>query len=74
MNTASPPHAISLSTLPNGMLREQAAILCRHFRQCGEAQGRWFAAAALAERVHALIAPRFVSTLLVVALVLGIAL
>jgi len=69
MNTASPALAP-----PNRALREHVAALRRHVQQCHDAQGRWFRAAAMAERVHGLIAPRFVSTVAVaLVVILGLA-
>lgn len=47
--------------------------LCRHLEQCHAARGRWFGAAMLAERVHALVAPRFATTVALAALLLLIA-
>ena len=65
--------AASPALVANRVLRDNAAALRRHFEQCHAARGRWYGAAALAERVHGLIAPRFVSTAAVAFVILGIA-
>jgi hypothetical protein len=36
--------------------------LRRHLQDCRLARGRWFPAAACAERLHGIVAPRFVTT------------
>ena len=36
--------------------------LRRHVVQCRAGRGRWFSAAAWAERLHGMLAPRFVTT------------
>ncbi|MBC7940022.1 MAG: hypothetical protein H7Z19_09715 [Chitinophagaceae bacterium] len=56
---------------PN-MLGEQTATLRRHVQQCSLARGRWFGAAALGERVHGWIAPRLISTVAVVLVLMGL--
>ncbi|WP_284616644.1 hypothetical protein [Aquabacterium humicola] len=55
---------------PNRMLREQATDLRRHLQHCHAAQGRWFPAAVMAERLHSLVAPRFVTTVAAAVLLL----
>ena len=69
MNTAAPSSAFAA----NLMLGEHASALRRHVQQCRDARGHWFGAAALAERVHVLIAPRFVSTVVVAVVLLALA-
>lgn len=44
--------------------------LCRHVAQCRAGRGRWFSAAARAEQLHDLLAPRFVTTVAVAAALL----
>ncbi len=76
MSQANPAYTTAATlglAVPNRVLREHASALRRHLQQCGAAQSRWAGAAALAERLHGLLAPRFISTLLVAMLVLGIA-
>lgn len=58
--------------LPATMLTEQVQALDRHLQHCRAARGHWFGAAAWAERAHALVAPRFVTTLGGVALLLAL--
>ncbi|NRF68137.1 hypothetical protein HLB44_14180 [Aquincola sp. S2] len=58
---------------PNRMLREHAAGLRRHLQHCRAAQGRWFSAALVAERVHRQMAPRFVTTVAAAVLLLSAA-
>lgn len=65
------PHKPLIS--PNRMLREHAATLRRHLQHCQAAQGRWFPAAVIAERLHLQMAPRFVTTVAVAALLLSAA-
>ena len=47
-----------------GDLRNQAGELRRHLRQCAANRSRFLSAAQMAERVHGLVAPRFVTTIL----------
>ena len=60
------------STLPApGRLPEQAAALGRHLQTCHDAQA-WQAPAWMwLERTHALLAPRFFTTVLIAALMLA---
>lgn len=51
-------------------LGEHLLSLGRHVRQCQAAQQRWVRTARLAERAHGLLAPRFMTTVVVGALVL----
>lgn len=51
-------------------LGEHLLSLARHVRQCQAAQQRWVGTARLAERAHGLLAPRFMTTVAVGALVL----
>lgn len=51
---------------------EYSADLGRHFGQCSVARGRLFPAAQFAERVHGLVAPRFVTTILGAALLIAL--
>jgi hypothetical protein len=60
----------ALSLSPAALLTEQGQLLHRHVQQCQAARGRWFQAAAWAELAHGLVAPRFVTTVSVAALLL----
>jgi hypothetical protein len=62
-------------TMPTSspLLRDQSLSLRRHLLQCHHARGRWFGASVWAERAHGLIAPRIVSSIVVLALILGLA-
>lgn len=51
---------------PN-LLRQQSSALKRHLSDCRAARGRWFEAALWAELAHAALAPRFVTTVAVLA-------
>ena len=62
------PHNPLIS--PNRVLREHAAALRRHLQHCQAAQGRWFPAAVAAERLHGVVAPRFVTTVAAVAVLM----
>ena len=62
MPTSSPPVSL-LKNLHQSELR-------RHVAQCRAGRGRWFSAAAWAERLHGLLAPRFVTTVAVAAALL----
>ncbi len=44
--------------------------LSRHLQQCHLARGRWFGAAMLAEELHQLVAPRFATTVVLLAVVM----
>lgn len=48
-------------------------ILKGHFKVCQESKGRWFDLQCLAESAHGFVAPRFVTSLVMVMVVLGIA-
>ena len=50
-------------------LRELGA----HVSRCNGCRGRWFALRCAADAVHDFVAPRFVTTLLVVGVVIGLA-
>jgi hypothetical protein len=55
---------------PSRPLQEHSQLLRGHLQACREARGRWFPAAACAERLHHIVAPRFVTTVtLAVALI-----
>lgn len=62
------------TTLPavNVMLGEQIVQLRHHLVQCQAARGLWFSAAVVAEGLHQLLAPRFVTTVVLVGLVLAL--
>ena len=62
MTTSSPPASL-LMTLHQSELR-------RHVAQCRAGRGRWFSAAAWAEQLHCMLAPRFVTTVAVAAALL----
>ncbi|HSI49871.1 MAG TPA: hypothetical protein VLA61_16485 [Ideonella sp.] len=66
MTTAAAPLA---ACLPH----DQSAALGRHLQQCEQARGPWFVAAQVAERLHALVAPRFATTVALLALGLALA-
>jgi hypothetical protein len=55
---------------PTVALFDQSPALTRHLQQCHAARGRLFQAAAWAELAHGLVAPRFVSTVSVAAVLL----
>ncbi len=55
---------------PSALLREQSLSLKRHLQQCRSARSRLFRAAAWAELTHGLIAPRFVTTVSLAAVLL----
>lgn len=57
-----------------GLLKRQAAELRDHMRQCRAQQSRWQLPAEWAERIHEVMAPRFVTTVLVVGGLLSIGL
>ena len=65
--TVAPPPA---PTRPGLRLTDTAASLRAHLHECRAAQGRWLAASMAAERLHGLIAPRFVSTVALGALLM----
>jgi hypothetical protein len=66
MSTATSPFLRQATNDANAQLRH-------HLIQCDLARGRWFSAAMLAERVHAIVAPRFATTVALVALLLVVA-
>lgn len=63
---APPPAPIR----PGLRLTDTAASLRAHLHDCRAAQGRWLSASMAAERLHGLIAPRFVSTVALGALLM----
>lgn len=69
MSIATPTAA----RLPQDPFAAQSAMLRRHLTQCQAARGPWFAAASLAERVHGAMAPRFATTVALLALGLTLA-
>ena len=44
-----------------------------HVSRCNGCRGRWFALRCIADAVHDVVAPRFVTTLLVAGVVIGLA-
>lgn len=58
-----PPLPLALDAMP---------ALVRHLQHCHAARSRWFGAAALAERAHGLVGPRFITTVSVAALLLAL--
>ena len=65
--TVAPPPAATRTGL---RLTDTAASLRAHLHECRAAQGRWLSASMAAERLHGLIAPRFVSTVALGALLM----
>ncbi len=61
--TTSSPSVTLLMSLHQSELR-------RHVAQCRDGRGRWFSAAAWAEQLHGMLAPRFVTTVAVAAALL----
>jgi hypothetical protein len=53
---------LSRPHLQHPAMREQAQALHAHMHACRRLRGRWFDAAAWAERAHVRVAPRFVTT------------
>ena len=53
-------------------LRDHVASLDQHLQQCRDARTRWFSTAQWAERAHGLVAPRFMTTVAGVALLLAL--
>jgi hypothetical protein len=51
----------------------ELSALGEHLDLCKESQGRWFAVQCAAERVNGFLAARVVTTLVVAALVIGVA-
>lgn len=64
--TASIPDATDTSPM-------ELSELGAHVDRCNGCRGRWFALRCAADAVHDFVAPRFVTTLLVAALVIGLA-
>ena len=64
--TASIPDATDTSPM-------ELSELGAHVDRCNGCRGRWFALRCAAYAVHDFVAPRFVTTLLVAALVIGLA-
>lgn len=64
------PHATAALRQPAPAIAEQALSLTRHLQQCRAARSRLFGAAVWAEAAHSLVAPRFVTTVSVAALLL----
>lgn len=78
MTTASflaRPAALGLATVAETppALYDQARSLGRHLHQCREAQGRFFGLNRLATELHGWVAPRFVTTLALAAVLIGLA-
>lgn len=68
--------AVSSSTLPHDidLTRPDAALLRKHLMRCNSSSGHWFSLRCAAESVHAFLAPRFVTTLvLAVSVMLSLA-
>ena len=57
---------------PSLLLNLHQSELRRHVAQCRAGRGPWFSAAAWAEQLHGLLAPRFVTTVAVAAALLGL--
>lgn len=64
--TASIPDATDTSPM-------ELSELGDHIDRCNGCRGRWFALRCAADAVHDFVAPRFVTTLLVAAVVMGLA-
>jgi hypothetical protein len=64
--TASIPDATDTSPMELSELGE-------HIDRCNHSRGRWFALRCAADAVHDFVAPRFVTTLLVAGLLIGVA-
>ncbi|MEO8058020.1 MAG: zf-TFIIB domain-containing protein [Burkholderiales bacterium] len=65
-NTASIADATDTSPM-------ELVELGAHIDRCNGCRGRWFALRCVADAVHDFVAPRFVTTLLAAAVVLGLA-
>ncbi len=72
MHSANPALLHPAYAASNFMLREHVSTLCSHLHQCTRARSRWFGLAAIGEQIHALVAPRLISTVLGAASVLGL--
>ncbi len=64
--TASIPDATDTSPM-------ELSELGAHIDRCNGCRGRWFALRCAADAVHDFVAPRFVTTLLVATVVMGLA-
>ena len=64
--TASIPDATDTSPM-------ELSELGAHVDRCNSSRGRWFALRCAADAVHDVLAPRFVTTLIVAAVVIGLA-
>jgi hypothetical protein len=65
-STASIPDATDTSPMELGVLGD-------HVSHCNGCRGRWFALRCAADAVHDFIAPRFVTTLVIVGVALALA-
>lgn len=54
-------------------VREQTASLLRHLQHCEQARSRWFELSCLGETLHGIVAPRFVTTVAAVGVLLMLA-
>lgn len=72
MSSATTSLTRSAVAAPNFMLREHAATLRSHLRQCSQARGWWFVMAALGDQIHALVAPRLISTVTAAFVLFGV--
>lgn len=59
-------------SMRQGALREHRQSLQRHVLQCRQARSRWNGLGCAAELVHGMLAPRFVTTVMAVAIVLAL--
>jgi len=57
--SSAPP---SLGITAGGDLARDGLLLVAHVQACGQAQGPGFALRCVGERLHGLVAPRFVTT------------
>ena len=64
--TASIPDATDTSPM-------ELFELGAHIDRCNDSRGRWFALRCAADAVHDFVAPRFVTTLLVAGVLIGLA-
>ena len=64
--TASFPDAADTSPM-------ELSELGKHIGRCNGCRGRWFALRCAVDAVHDFVAPRFVTTLLIAATVIGLA-
>lgn len=64
--TASIPDATDTSPM-------ELSELGAHIDRCNDSRGRWFALRCAADAVHDFVAPRFVTTLLVAGVLIGLA-